>query len=118
MKSLDKVPVGNEVTFAYTYENAGSHGFWHTDHGSHTETLGLMKNMALSKKVGSYTWMQYGLSSFTGGKNVQNRFYNGYAVGLTYHFTDHQGIWLQETVNKINTVPWYMSTNVGYVWSW
>src|ERR1700729_2505476 len=27
---LKKDPIGDEVTFAYTYENAGS-GFWHSD---------------------------------------------------------------------------------------
>src|SRR6516164_6325462 len=37
---LKKDPIGDEVTFAYTYENAGSHGFFHTDFGSHTESLG------------------------------------------------------------------------------
>lgn len=115
---LQKVPVGNEITFAYTYENAGSHGFWYTGHGSHTESVGIMRNFGLSKHVGAYSWLQYGVSSFTGGKKVQNRFYNGYSFGVTYHFTDHQGIWVQETFNKINTVPWYTSTNAGYVWSW
>lgn len=115
---LKRVPVGDELTFAYTYENSGSHGFWHTDHGSHTEALGLMKNMAITKSVGAYTWMQFGLTSMTGGRGIQNRFYNGYSVGLTYHFTPHHGIWLQEEYNKINTVPWYTSTNVGYVVSW
>ena len=28
---LKKDPFGDELTFAYTYENAGSHGFLHTD---------------------------------------------------------------------------------------
>jgi hypothetical protein len=40
-KFLSKDPIGDEITFAYTYENAGSHGFLHTDFGSHTEALGL-----------------------------------------------------------------------------
>ena len=33
---LKKDPIGDELTFAYTYEDAGS-GFWHSDFGSHTE---------------------------------------------------------------------------------
>src|SRR6202161_3429547 len=37
---LKKDPIGDEVTFAYTYENGGSHGFLHTSFGSHTEALG------------------------------------------------------------------------------
>src|SRR5579871_6205848 len=46
-KFLSKDPIGDEITFAYTYENAGSHGFLHTDFGSHTEAVGLMKNFAI-----------------------------------------------------------------------
>src|ERR1700684_4099798 len=30
---LKKDPVGDELTFGYTYENAGTHGFLHTDSG-------------------------------------------------------------------------------------
>src|SRR5580704_19591782 len=33
-KFLKKDPFGDEITFACTYENAGSHGFLHTDFGS------------------------------------------------------------------------------------
>jgi len=46
-KFLHRDPIGDEITFAYTYENAGSHGFLHTDFGSHTEALGLMKNFPI-----------------------------------------------------------------------
>src|SRR5271154_4418041 len=55
---LKKDPFGDEITFAYTYENAGSHGFLHTDFGSHTELVGLMKNFGLpkTKRVTGYTW--------------------------------------------------------------
>lgn len=65
---LKKDPVGDELTFAYTYENAGSHGFFHTNFGSHTEALGVMKNFSLprTKAVTGYTWIQAGLSGFTG----------------------------------------------------
>jgi hypothetical protein len=64
-KFLGKDPIGDEITFAYTYENAGSHGFLHTDFGSHTEALGLMKNFALprTKRVTGYTWIQGGITS-------------------------------------------------------
>jgi hypothetical protein len=66
-----KNPFGDEVTFAYTYENAGSHGFLHTACGSHTETLGIMKNFALprTKRVSGYTWIQVGLTSMTGSSS-------------------------------------------------
>jgi hypothetical protein len=54
---LKKDPFGDELTFAYTYENAGSHGFLYTGFGSHTEALGLMKNFGLphTKRVTGYT---------------------------------------------------------------
>ncbi|MFZ1941439.1 MAG: hypothetical protein WAU67_20215, partial [Terracidiphilus sp.] len=65
---LKKDPVGDELTFTYTYENAGAHGFFHTNFGSHTEALGVMKNFGLpkTKLVTGYTWIQAGLTSFTG----------------------------------------------------
>ena len=80
---LKRDPIGDELTFAYTYENAGSHGFFHTDFGSHTEALGVMKNFGLpkTKAVTGYTWVQAGLSSFTGYAHVENRFYDGEALG-------------------------------------
>jgi hypothetical protein len=117
---LKKDPIGDELTFAYTYENAGSHGFFHTDFGSHTEALGIMKNFGLPKTkiVTGYTWIQAGLSSFTGDAHIENRFYDGEALGAVIHFNDHNAIWIQESYNKIPTVPWYTTTGIGYTWSW
>jgi hypothetical protein len=37
---LKKDPIGDELTFSYTYENAGTHGFIYTGYGEHTEQLG------------------------------------------------------------------------------
>ena len=73
---LKKDPLGDELTFAYTYENGGSHGFWHTDFGSHMEAAGLMKNFGLPKtrRVTGYTWIQIGVSSLTGNSRVESRF--------------------------------------------
>jgi hypothetical protein len=117
---LKKDPIGDELTFGYTYENAGSHGFFHTNFGSHTEALGVMKNFGLpkTKMVTGYTWVQVGLTSFTGNVHVENRFYDGEALGAAIHFNDHNGIWVQESYNKIPTVPWYTTTGIGYTWSW
>ena len=90
------------------------------DFGSHTEALGIMKNFGLpSTKVASgYTWVQAGLTSFTGTPHVENRLYSGEALGLVIHFNDHNAIWIQETYNKIPTVPWYTTSGIGYTWSW
>jgi hypothetical protein len=117
---LKKDPIGDELTFGYTYENAGSHGFFHTNFGSHTEALGVMKNFSLpkTKVVTGYTWVQAGLTSFTGNAHVENRFYDGEALGAAIHFNDHNGIWIQESYSKIPTVPWYTTTGIGYTWSW
>ncbi len=117
---LKKDPIGDELTFAYTYENAGSHGFFHTAFGSHTESLGVMKNFNLpgTKVVSGYTWVQGGLTTFTGNAHIENRFYDGEALGAAIHFNDHNGIWIQESYNKIPTVPWYTTTGIGYTWSW
>ena len=88
-KFLNKDPIGDELTFTYTYENAGSHGFFHTNFGSHTEALGVMKNFNLpkTKVVTGYTWIQAGLTSFTGNAHVENRFYDGEALGVAIHST-------------------------------
>jgi hypothetical protein len=117
---LKKDPVGDEITFSYTYENAGSHGFLHTSYGSHTEALGIMKNFGLpkTKRVTGYTWIQGGITSLTGNPSVQNRFYDGEALGLIAHFNDHHSIWIQEMFNKIVTVPWYTTVSIGYTRSW
>ena len=108
------------MTFTYTYENAGSHGFFHTNFGSHTEALGIMKNFNLpkTKVVTGYTWVQAGLTSFTGYAHVENRFYEGDALGAAIHFNHHNGLWIQESYNKIPTVTWYTTTGIGYTWSW
>jgi hypothetical protein len=116
---LKKDPIGDEVTVAYTYENAGP-GFWHSPFASDTESVGIMKNFGLpnTQRVTGYTWVQIGLTSFTGGPQVQNRFYNGESLGAIVHFDAQNSIWIQETYNKILTVPWYTTTSVGYTWSW
>jgi len=117
---LKKNPLGDELTFGYTYENGGLHGFLHTDFGSHTEALGIMKNFGLpkTKRLTGYTWVQLGVTSMTGNRLVENRFYDGESLGLIVHFNDHDSIWIQETYNKIATVPWYTTASVGYTKSW
>ena len=116
---LKKDPIGDELTFAYTYEDGGP-GFWHSDFGSHTESFGVMKNFGLpkTKVVSGYTWVQVGISSFTGTAHVQNHFYDGESLGAVVHFTEHHSIWIQETFNKIVSAPWYTTTSVGYTRSW
>jgi|SRR5579871_4619751 len=117
---LKKDPLGDEITFGYTYENGGSHGFLHTSYGAHTEALGIMKNFALpkTKRLSGYTWIQAGITSMTGNPLVLNRFYDGESLGLIIHFNDHSSIWIQETFNKIVTTPWYTTASVGYTRSW
>ena len=116
---LKKDPFGDEITFAYTYESGGP-SFWHSTINSDTESIGLMKNFGLpkTKRVTAYTWVQVGLTSFTGGGPVQNRFYDGESIGAIVHLSTHSSIWIQETFNKIVTVPWYLTSSVGYTWSW
>lgn len=117
---LKKDPFGDEVTFTYTYENAGSHGFFHTPFGAHTEALGIMKNFALpkTKLFSGYTMIQGGITSMTGNAYVQNRFYDGEALGAIIHINDRNSIWVQETFNKVVTLPWYTTASIGYTRSW
>lgn len=117
LSSLKGSWVGDELTFAYTYENAGSHGFWHQPQGSHTESAGVMRNWSLGKSpFGVYSWLQAGATELT-GQGARVEFYSGESVGLAWHLSKHSGVWAQESFNKVVSVPWYTSTNVGYVWS-
>lgn len=117
---LKKNPFGDEITFGYTYENAGSHGFLHTDFGAHTEALGLMNNFPIPhvKRISGYTWIEGGITSLTGGPFVNNRLYDGEALGAIIHFNDYHSIWIQEMYNKIPTIPWYTTASIGYTRSW
>jgi hypothetical protein len=117
---LKKDPIGDELTFAYTYEDAGTHGFLHTNFGEHTESVGLMKNFALpkTKLVSGYTWIQGGITSYTGNGNVRNRFVSSASLGAIIHLSYHNSIWIQESYNKVVTVPWYTTSSVSYIYSW
>jgi len=117
---LKKDPVGDELTFGYTYENAGTHGFLHTDFGEHTESLGVMKNFGLpgTKAVTGYTWIQSGITSYTGNAQVHNRLDSGVSIGAIIHLSYHSSIWLQESYSKVVTVPWYTTSSIGYTYSW
>jgi len=117
---LKKDPFGDEVTLSYTYENGGSHGFLHTSYGEDTEALGIMKNFSLpkTKRLTGYTWIQGGITSLTGYPRVLNRFYNGESVGLIVHLGSRDSIWIQESFNKLVTIPWYTTASIGYTRSW
>jgi hypothetical protein len=117
---LKKDPVGDELTFGYTYENAGSHGFLHTVRGEHTEQIGVMKNFSLPKTqtLTGYTWIQEGITSYTGYRHVLNRLDTGLSIGAIVHLSFHSSIWIQESYSKVVTVPWYTTSSIGYTYSW
>jgi hypothetical protein len=119
-KFLKRDPFGDELMFSYVYENSGSHGFLHTAFGEHTESTGLMKNFALpkTKHVTGYTCAQAGITSFTGSARVQNRFDGSLSLGAILHLKRHSSIWVQESWGRVNTMPWFTTTSVGYGWSW
>jgi hypothetical protein len=117
---LKKDPFGDELTFGYTYENAGTHGFLHTDFGEHTESLGVMKNFSIprTKVVTGYSWLQTGITSYTGNPQLENRLDSGVSLGAIVHFSRSNSIWIQESYSKVVTVPWYTTTSIGYTYSW
>jgi hypothetical protein len=117
---LKKDPIGDELTFGYTYENAGTHGFMHTSYGEHTEQLGVMKNFSFPKTQTwtGYTWIQEGITSYTGYSHVLNRLDTGLSIGAIVHLSFHSSIWIQESFSKVVTVPWYTTTSVGFTYSW
>jgi hypothetical protein len=117
---LKKDCLGDELTFAYTYENSGTHGFLHTGFGEHTESVGVMKNFPLpaTKRLTGYTWLQTGITSYTGNAFVLNRLDSSASLVAIVHFNDHNSIWIQESYSKVVTVPWYTTSSIGYTWSW
>jgi hypothetical protein len=117
---LKKDPFGDELTFGYMYENSGTHGFLHTAFGEHTESIGVMKNFPLpaTKRLTGYTWIQTGITSYTGNPRVQNRLDSSISLGAIIHLSHHSSIWIQESYGKVVTVPWYITSSIGYTWSW
>jgi hypothetical protein len=119
LKAINNKIAGDELTFSYTYENAGSHGFWHTSQGAHTESLGLLHSVAFGKsRYGLYLWPQLGITSLTNQQHgTENRLFEAEALGFTYKIKGHNNIWFQEQYNKVETQPWYTSTSLGYDYS-
>lgn len=121
---LNKDPFGNELTFSYTYEDGGNHGFFHSNHGADTENIGIMKNFNIpavdkltKKTVSFYTWPLIGITSTTGNQYVENRLYLGLAFGEAIHINLNNAIWVQQTWNKILSVPGYPTFSIGYTFS-
>jgi hypothetical protein len=116
---LKKDPLGDELTFGYMYENCGTHGFLHTDRGEHTESVGVMKNFPLPamKRLTGYTWIQTGVTSYSGNARLQNRLDSDFSLGAIVHFNRHSSLWIQESYGKVVTVPWFTTSSIGYTWS-
>ena len=116
---LLKDPLGSVLVFNYAYENAGTHGFFHTQFGSHSEDLGVMRDFHISEKhhVSGFNLLQAGISSLTGGPTVDSHFNFNENVGVKFHINRFNAIWVQETYNKVVTVPWYTVTSIGYTYS-
>ncbi len=111
---LKKDPFGDELTFAYMYENSGTHGFLHAAFGEHTESIGLMKNFPLraTKRVTGYTWIQTGITSYTGNARLENRLDSGVSLGAMIHLNRHSSVWIQESYGKVVTMPLVSPTSV------
>ena len=79
-----------------------------------------MKNFPLpaTKRVTGYTWLQTGLTTYTGNPQILNRLDSSASLGAIVHFNDRNSIWIQESYSKVITVPWYTTTSIGYTWSW
>jgi hypothetical protein len=79
-----------------------------------------MKNFAVpgTKVVTGYTWVQGGVTTYTGNAQVQNRFVSSVSIGGVIHVNRNSSIWIQESYNKVITVPWYTTSSLGYTFSW
>ncbi len=117
---LKEDPFGDELTLSYMYENSGYHGFLHTRYGEHTESAGVMRNFAIprTKILTAYTWIQTGITTFTGNDRLLNRLDSSVSLGAIVHFHRHSSVWIQESYGKVVTIPWFTTTAIGYGWSW
>ena len=55
-----------------------------------------MKNLSIPKTKfwTGYTWIQSGITSYTGNAHVQNRLDSGVSVGAIAHLSYHSSIWI------------------------
>lgn len=109
--------LGQELTFSYSYEDAGS-GFFHSAYGAHTGQVGLMRNFRATKTVGTYSTVALGLTALTGGPHLVTEPGYSYGVGISWHLTKNSSIWFQGVSNKLLNVPVYVTFSVGIVGSW
>jgi hypothetical protein len=70
------------------------------------------------RRVTGYTWIQTGVTSYTGNARLQNRLDSDFSLGAIVHFNRDSSIWIQESYGKVVTVPWYTTSSIGYTWSW
>jgi hypothetical protein len=114
-----KDPLGSVLVFNYAYENAGTHGFFHTMFGSHSEDFGVMRDFHISHEhhISGYNLLQAGVSTLTGDTELHNHFNFNENVGVKFHINRFNAIWVQETYNKVVSIPWYTVTSIGYTYS-
>jgi hypothetical protein len=79
-----------------------------------------MKNFSIpkTKVVTGYTWLQTGITTYTGNPKLENRFDSGVSLGAIVHLSRSSSIWIQESYSKVVSVPWYTTSSVGYTYSW
>lgn len=112
-KSLSGFALGDEVTVGYAFESGTNRGgFWYVPSGSFsTVSVGLMKNFGKFHSATFYSWPQIGLTAIS---ESGTRLYVGYGFGIVLHTSKRGSIWIQESYNKVVTVPWYTTTGIGY----
>jgi hypothetical protein len=49
-----------------------------------------------------YTWIQTGVTSYTGNARLQNRLDSDFSLGAMIHLNS---IWIQESYGKVNGIP-------------
>lgn len=60
-----------------------------------------------------YTWLQGGITSYTGNAHLQSRVASSAILGINVHLGSHNCIWFQESYNEVVTVPWYTTASIA-----
>jgi hypothetical protein len=70
--------------------------------GNRTGQLALRLDFSLpkTKRLTGYTWIQTGITSYTGNAQLQNRWDSSLSLGAIVHLNRHSSIWIQESLAK------------------
>ena len=106
-----------ELVGTYSYENNGNHGFLHTSFASHTEALGVVRSIHVPGRFTSFIATRGGATTYSGQDKDPKTFFattGGLGMHIHYRYT----LTATETITKVETVPYYLTTGLALTHGW